>query len=399
MASSSPISLPSLVSHLSINENSTRRILHPDNWRRVYLDALRISFRQCRLSTFLSLVDDDEHDILAARDCPSTFINSENLDFLYATLRNPSSFCYRDFPMYLPSGEINRFASDLCTIASGPRPPYQYLDDLIDFIFTQVHDYARYGVQVIGYNHWGYTGDCWTLPMDFGDEKTSITIEPKAMVRVAATRKAQETTPRALPPPILMLLDLHPEVARRHSSQATVSAYLLSVAQAHLRYHTTSTVATPCLIAIRYRMYPGTKTPIYVIYTARITRSYLDLVCAHQNVTETATMYSSPEYDTTDKAQMIDFAEALLQLCPHLVGKAVRKCGGENAVLARAAATQDTRIDELWQAEEERLRLREEEEEQRKKREWQRAKKRKRAQGMGQRKKVKTEVPGTVSVH
>jgi hypothetical protein len=110
-------------------------------------------------------------------------------------------------------------------------------------------------------------------------------------------------------------------------------------------------------------------------------------------------MYSSPEYDTTDKAQMIDFAEALLQLCPHLVGKAVRKCGGENAVLARAAATQDTRIDELWQAEEERLRLREEEEEQRKKREWQRAKKRKRAQGMGQRKKVKTEVPGTVSVH
>jgi hypothetical protein len=228
------------------------------------------------------------------------------------------------------------------------------------------------------------------------------------MVRFAATCRAQETTPRALPPPILMSLDLLP-LPRRHSSQATISAYLLSAAQAHLRYHATATVATPCLIAIRYRMHlnldPDEDEPtwgttaVYVIYTARITRSYLDSVCAHQNVSEAVIVYSSQDYDTTDSAQMIEFAEALLQLCPKLVSKAVLKCGGEEAVMARAAATQEARLDERWEAQQEQLRIIQEEEERRKKREQQRTKKRKRAQQGGRKKKVKTEVPETVSVH
>jgi hypothetical protein len=342
--------------------------------------------------------------VAGPRDGFSSFLNRRCLDLLHATLSDPSSFRGRDYEVYTPEGALNRLRIDLGNIAAGGLShPYHYLDCLVDLICTQVHDFSRYGVQVIGKNH-GWAGDTDTLPMDFGDE--SITIAPTAMVRFAATWKSQQTSPRSQPPPILTLLDLNPTFARRHSSHATIAAYLLSLAQVHLRYHPKETVANPFLIAIRYKTLAYARTPVYIVYTARITRRYLDsvsdcCVSGHQHVEESINVCCSPEYHAGDKKQMAEFSQVLLELCPRLVRRAVQESGGEAAVMARAAETQRVRMDE-WFLEQEKMRQQviERMQEEEKKMKRARQKKRRHPPETASKKKVKgREVAGNELLH
>jgi hypothetical protein len=189
------------------------------------------------------------------------------------------------------------------------------------------------------------------LPLDFGGG-ISISIEPTAMLFFQA---AEKTPPRSLPAPVLTLLDLDPAATRRTSSHATIVAYLLSLAQAHLRFYPDATEANPFLIAIRYKISPGgvTSVPVFVIYTAHITRRFIDDICGDRKVEAETIVLHSPPFDCTDKEQMADFAELLLELCPALVLRAVQELGGEKTAVSRAEEIRRVRNQEWIDAEDE----------------------------------------------
>ncbi|KAA8893232.1 hypothetical protein FN846DRAFT_992230 [Sphaerosporella brunnea] len=221
----------------------------------------------------------------------------------------------------------------------------------------------------------------------------------KAVLRFQASRKNQHVSL-----PMMALIDLHPELARRRCSHATLAAYLLALARAQLRLLLTVTATHPYLIAICYKTrLTRPMTPVYVIYTATISHTYLECICARRNVDidkcGPVTVFYSPDHDATDLKEMTDAPGAVW---------AVQDTEGEEAAVARNEETTRVRKREFIELQQERRRrLREwqEEEEDKKHRQkeadkkWRQEKRRrlntrKRTPQLESRKKVKDSVDG-----
>jgi hypothetical protein len=275
------------------------------------------------------------------------------LHILRGVVSDPSKFHLRDFPTSTPDGETDMLGMLVHVLSCGCASAtysHQYLYSLVDFICSQIYNFSCYGIKMFGRNR----EQTVPLPLDFGGDIT-IDIRPTAMIRFQTT---QQTPPTETPPPILTILDLHPRTARRTSSHATIAAYLLSLAQAELRFRPDASVANPYMIGIRYKSSIGSSAPpsipVFVMYTATITRHYLDTLSSHHDVESTVAIWQSPDFDCTNKEQMEGFTELLLELCPALVQRAIADMGGDEAAIARAECIERICMVE-WSAQEKEL--------------------------------------------
>lgn len=133
-----------------------------------------------------------------------------------------------------------------------------------------------------------------------------------AVLRFQASRKNQHNSLQ-----MMALIELHPNSP---SEDVRTLRSPLICWRWQLRLLPTVTATHPYLIAVCYRKrLTRPMTPVYVIYTATISRTYLECICARRNFDVDkcgpVTVSYSPDHDATDLKEMADFADVLLELC------------------------------------------------------------------------------------
>ena len=136
-------------------------------------------------------------------------------------------------------------------------------------------------------------------------------------------------------PALLTIVDLQRQTQRRYSTRATVTAHLLALAQLHLRLTPSAVSAQPYVVTIVGRTLDEVTLRSHGIYTAEITRSYLDALAQQDTLAQPGVTVLERVFRTVEVAEeRREFFEFMMQLL-----RGVEEVGGEEkaAVLVREA--------------------------------------------------------------
>ncbi|KAA8907592.1 hypothetical protein FN846DRAFT_946677 [Sphaerosporella brunnea] len=340
------MSLPNLTAGLS---DAQIRCALRDRWRSAYLRALKITIEPAN----------PRPQYPPLRDSRSLYARNDlHQRLLRAVIADPSfpldgHHSAREFTSDDPSQRVEALRCLGVVATGGTLHPFQYLHHMVEYICSLVHSFPRFGVQLITRASRA-SDDVIGIPL--GITKPFVSISPDALLRFQHTPKHQ-----GLALPLMSVLDLtkqqvHRRLQTRRSGDGFIVANLLALAQTQLRLLSDLTMATPTVVAIRYRLRPSSssgrtsariqKYPVYVVYSAEISRRYASDLSALRDPTEGVTVRRSRDYDPSVTADMLDLAGELTSLCPQLVAAIVDTLGGEDRARSRWQDIERERMEE-----------------------------------------------------
>lgn len=295
--------------------------MHPNNWPLATLRSLSISFRPASQT-------ENSDPLIPPTDCDRLFM-------LRALIRDPKPFLESGVLPGFPNDSINNANVALAQL-SWPclrfSSPSRYLRDIV-YNIIDIFNFTRLGIE---------HDTLQPLMLNFNSASTSAIFDTLITFITIC--------------PLIAILNLPPPPKpgqrpsihnRRRFTEATVAAYLLTLAQNY--YRTTDTLclperppAQPCLLAARWLR---TGAPVYIIFTTQIPLSYLNAVEAHLETPGIAVSWQ--EFDATDDGAMVALLEVLLRLIPALVMRVVEAAGGEHGTKALRERYQELKLEQF----------------------------------------------------